>query len=81
MKFELISLLQRMKNNQNIYKLNEKYYGKFCRNSKLIVKIILGPLFIAGVLLNVIPLSYLSLKAYFDSEMNFSLIGLIINYV
>jgi hypothetical protein len=81
MKFEFISLLQRMKNNQNIYKLNDKYYGKFRRNSKFIAKIILGPLFIAGVLSNVIPFSYLSLKAYFDSEMNFSSIGLMINYI
>jgi hypothetical protein len=80
-KFEWFSLLQRMKNNQNIYKLNDKYYGKFRRNSKFIVKIILGPLFIVDVLLSVIPLIYLSLKAYFDSEMNFSSIGLIINYV
>jgi hypothetical protein len=81
MKFEWFSLLQRMKNNQNIYKLNDKYYGKFRRNSKFIVKIILGPIFIVGVLLNTIPFSYLSLKAYFDSEMNFSSICLTINYV
>jgi hypothetical protein len=40
MKFEFISLLQRMKNNQNIYKLNDKYDEKFRRNSKFIVKII-----------------------------------------
>jgi hypothetical protein len=81
MKFEWFSLLQRMKNNHNIYKLNDKYYGKFSRNSKFIVKIILGPIFIVGVLLNVIPFTYLSLKAYFDSQMNFSSIILIINYV
>jgi hypothetical protein len=81
MKFEFISLLQRMKNNQNIYKLNDKYYGKFRRNSKFIVKIILGPLFIATVFINAIPFTYLSLEAYFDSQMNFSSIGLIINYV
>jgi hypothetical protein len=81
MKFEFISLLQRMKNNQNIYKLNDKYDEKFRRNSKLIVKIILGPAYIATVFINVIPFTYLTLKALFDSQMNFSSIGLIINYV
>ncbi len=45
------------------------------------VKVFLGPLFIAGVIVNIIPYGYLSIEAYFDSEMDFSLIKLIINYI
>ncbi len=81
MKLEFIPLVMRLKNNQNIYKLNDKYFEKFCRKSKFIVKLLLGPLFIACILVNIIPYGYLSIEAYFDPEMDFSLIELIINYI
>jgi hypothetical protein len=45
------------------------------------VKVFLGPLFIKGVIVNIIPYGYLSIKGYFDSEMDFSLIKLTINYM
>jgi len=81
MKFEFLSLVIRMKNNQNIYQLNDKYSEKFSKNFKLIFKMIIKPLWIAGILLNVIPYGYISIEAYFNSRMNFSAIGLMINYV
>jgi hypothetical protein len=81
MKFEFISLISRIKNNEEIYKLNEKYFEKFCRRVKLVTKLFFGPLFIAIVLIIIVPFGYLSIKAYFDSEMDFSLIKLMINYI
>jgi hypothetical protein len=81
MKLEFISLMLRIKNNQNIYKLKNKYFKKFCRKSKLIVKLLLWLLFIACVFVNIIPYDYLSIEVYFDSEMDFSLIKLIMNYI
>jgi hypothetical protein len=70
-----------MKNNQLIYKLNDKYFAKFSRQTRFVAKVCLGPLFIVGVLINIIPYGYLSFEAYFDPEMDFSLIKLIINYM
>jgi prepilin signal peptidase PulO-like enzyme (type II secretory pathway) len=81
MKLEFISLMLKIKNNQNIYKFKNKYFKKFCRKSKLIIKLLLGPLFIAFVFVNIIPYGYLSIEAYFDSKMDFSLIKLIMNYI
>jgi hypothetical protein len=81
MKLEVISLLLRIKNNQLIYKLNDKYTAKFSRQTRIVAKVFLGPLFIVAVLINIIPYGYLSIEAYFDPKMDFSLIKLIINYI
>ena len=76
-KFEVISFLHKIQTNR-IQNLENKYYYKFCLKSKIIAKNILEPSIWAAALLLIIAFWASSVFAYYDPNMEYSLIGLIV---
>jgi len=79
MKLELWSYFHRIRFGQNKYKLEDRYYRKFCKISKFLIKLGTGPLYRAGILALLIPYGILSIMAYFYSDMNLSITNLVLS--
>jgi hypothetical protein len=80
-KMEIFSYLNKIHKNLDSIKLEHRYYSKFCKTSKFLVKHILG---FNYYLLFIIPLIhevFKSVKAYFDPDLKFPLIKLLINFL
>ncbi len=78
---EMRPILQLHSTNRYHYRLSDRYYRKFCLKSRFMAKYVLGLLIKAIVFGSI--LSYISLiiKAYFDSDFEFSIIIAIINTI
>jgi len=73
--------LQKIKYNQDENKLKLTYYLKFCKMSKFVVKLFLGPCFKVIIYTAVIITIFSSIKAYSDPNMDFSITALILSFV
>jgi len=78
---EFLTLLRRIGNNTIEYKLEDKYYRKFCKKLKFAVKYLLGPIYLVSVYSPTISLAFLKMIACFDPNMDFSLITLILIFL
>jgi len=69
----IVTFLQKIKNNQSKYKLQYRYYDEFCRKSKFMIRWFLGPFFKVIIFVPSLTMIFLSIKAYLDPDMNFSI--------
>jgi hypothetical protein len=78
---EMRPILQLYSTNRYHYELSDRYYRKFCLKSRLMAKYILGPLFRATLFGFILIYISLIVKAYFDSDFEFSIIIAIVNII
>jgi hypothetical protein len=79
-KMEIISYLNQIQNNSNDLKLKQRYYSKFCKESKFLVKSLRIIYRINGTI-PVFLYGFLSVKAFLDPDLNFSSIKLLVNFM
>jgi len=77
-KLDIPIFLQKIKNNESEYKLQPRYFNEFCKKSKLIVRLFLGPALRISSSVGILFVIFLSIKGYLDPDMNFSIIFMII---
>jgi hypothetical protein len=78
---EMRPILQLYSTNRYHYGLSDRYYRKFCLKSRFMAKYILGPFFKTIVFVLVLSHIVLVIKAYFDSDFEFSLMRAIVNTI
>lgn len=78
MDLSFVVFLQNVLDNTTEYKLEHRYYLRFCRISKLLNKWFLGVFYRAIVFIILLISIALSIKSYLDPDMDFSITSLIL---
>jgi len=76
-----MTFLQEVMDNTTQYKLEPRNYIRFCKISKFLIRWFIGPFFKVLILIQPIILTPLLIKAYFDPDMDFSIITLILSFL
>jgi len=77
----VLTFLQIIRNNESEYKLQDIYYDEFCKKSKFIIEWAFGPFFKVFMFIVSFVLILLSIKAYLDPDMSFSITVMILTIV
>jgi hypothetical protein len=67
--------------NEGPYKLEHRYYLEFCKKSRLMIRYASGPFFWIVFYVPMITFLILSIIAYLDTDMNFSIFTITIAYI
>ncbi len=80
-RLEMRPILQLYSTNRYHYGLSDRYYRKFCLKSRFMAKYFLGPFFRITAFGLILFYISLIIKAYFDSDFEFSIIIAIVNTI